>query len=883
MRKSMTTIQQLRDTFTGFFADRGHLLRPSAPLVLHDDPTSLFTSAGVQPYIAAFRGERRPPAPRAVSVQKCLRTGDIEDVGRFNRYHTFFEMLGNFSFGDYFKQEAIDFAWEFITQVVGIDKTRLFVTVFETDDEAEELWRNRIGVPADRMRRWGREDNWWPKVRWEGPCGPCSEIHIDLGPEFGCAGGCDFGCNCNRYLELWNLVFQQYTEAEDGALTPLPAPGIDTGMGLERLGLVVQGKQWSMETDELGHIMSTAQDVINQDRDRPYTYGEDDRLDLALRVVADHVRGVATVIADNVVPSNEGAGYVVRRLIRRAYRFGRVLGASGPFLYRVLPAVGEAIGQTYPEVLARQDYAMKAVRGEEERFDATLEQGLAMFEEIAEDLRKTGATVIDGRRAFKLNDTYGFPVELTRELGQERGLTVDEDGYAQALSEQRERARGKARGLELSGDSALAAAAGCSTFTGYQEDAGTATVTLIVREQVQVEQAAEGDEVGLVLDSTPFYAESGGQTGDTGLIEADGLRFEVTSTVTLGAGTLHLGKVISGQVKLGDTVTARVDLDRRWDIRRNHTATHLLQAALRRALGEHVAQSGSAVLPDRLRFDFSHHEALTREELAQVEEAVNLWILADAPVCATQMNLEQARELGAMALFGEKYEDQVRVVRAEGVSLELCGGTHCQSTGQIGCFKILHEGSAAAGIRRIEAVTGRGALQHIRQTEDVLHTVAEALNCKPAEIVSRLEGLHKRIAELQADLKAARELSAATGLEDLLAGARQIAGVGLVTANIPGADRDALASLADKIVEALGKGVAVLASGEGDKVNLVCKVGDAVAKAGGHAGGIIKAVAGECGGGGGGRPNFAQAGGSQPDRIDAALAKAAEVLEGQLG
>jgi len=654
-------------------------------------------------------------------------------------------------------------------------------------------------------------------------------------------------------------------------------------MGLERLGLVVQGKEWSMETNELWHIMTTVQSIVNEDRDKPYTYGDDPRLDLALRVIADHVRGVATVIADNVVPSNEGAGYVVRRLIRRAYRFGRVLGAEGPFLYRVLPSVGEAIGQTYPEVLARQDYAMKAVHGEEERFDATLEQGLAMFEEIAEDLGKTGGTVIDGRRAFRLNDTYGFPVELTRELAQERGLSVDEEGYAQALAQQRERARGKARGLELSGDVTLAAAAGCTAFTGYDTDQATAKVTLIVKDGAQVDGAATGEEVGLVLDTTPFYAESGGQVGDTGLIESGVLRFEVQSTVALGTGALHVGKVISGAVSLGDEVNALVDVQRRWDIRRNHTATHLLQAALRKVLGDHVAQSGSAVQPDRLRFDFSHHEALTRDELAQVEEIVNFWVMADVPICATEMPLDEARNLGAMALFGEKYEDTVRVVRAEGVSLELCGGTHSESTGQIGFFRILHEGSVAAGIRRIEAVTGRGAVEHVRQTDQVLHHVAESLNCKPAEVVTRIEALHKRISELQADLKAARELSAATSVDDLVASAAEVGHCRLVTANIPGADRDALAALADKVVGALDGGVAMLGSVEDGKVVLVCKVGDAAVASGGHAGNLVKAVAGACGGGGGGRPNFAQAGGTQPDKLDSALAAAADVLRAQIG
>ena len=876
------TMQQLRDEFLGFFHERSHVIRPSSPLVLHDDPTSLFTSAGMQPYIGAFRGDEKPPAARAVSVQKCLRTGDIDDVGRFNRYHTFFEMLGNFSFGDYFKREAIEWAWEFITEVMQIPRERLWVTVFETDDEAEELWHKHIGVPMERLQRWGRSDNWWPKVRWEGPCGPCTEIHLDLGPEFGCEGGCEFGCECNRWLELWNLVFQQFTEADDGALTPLPAPGIDTGMGLERLGLVAQDKEWSMQTDELWHVLTRALDLINEDRDTPYTYGDDPKLDLALRVVADHIRGVAFVVADNVVPSNEGAGYVIRRLIRRAYRFGRQLGARGPFLHRALPAVTEAMGQAYPEIIQRQDYTAKVLQSEEERFDVTLEHGLALFEQIAEDLGKKGQTTIPGELAFKLNDTYGFPVEVTRELAAERGLQVDEKGFEESLQAQRERARGSARGLELAQDATIAAAAGVTTFTGYVSEDGTGTVSLIVKGGQMVDQATEGDEIGIVLDQTPFYAELGGQIGDSGVLVGEAFKFAVSKTLPLGDATLHVGTLTSGSVAAGDNVAACVDGERRWDIKRNHTATHLLQAALREVLGDHVAQSGSLVAPDRLRFDFSHHQALTAEQIRQVEDMVNGWITLDYSICAEEMPRADAEDRGAIALFGEKYDDIVRTVSVADISLELCGGTHCNRTGEIGILRILHEGSVAAGVRRVEAVTGRGAMAHFRRLQESLDKVAQALDCQTHEVAGRIEGLQNRISELQAAVKAARELSASANIDDLLTSAQDIAGVRLVAASVPGADHEGLSALADKITDKLESSVVVLGSAGEGNVSLVCKATASAVDKGAHAGSLVKAVAQACGGGGGGRPNFAKAGGKEPEKLDDALGVAVQTLTAQL-
>ena len=878
------TTQQLRDTFTAYFKNRGHLPRPSAPLVLKDDPSSFFTSAGMQPYLKAFRGDEAPPADRVVSIQKCCRTGDIENVGVFNRYHTFFEMLGNFSFGDYFKEGAIDFAWEFVTDVLKLDRASIWVTVFETDDEAEQLWHNRIGVPMDRIVRLGRRDNWWPQVRWEGPCGPCSEIHIDLGPEYGCPNGCDFGCDCDRYMELWNLVFQQYTEAVDGALTPLPAAGIDTGMGLERLSLLMQGVRYNMETDELrkimdgaiGSIASTAAGAIP-------AYGSDKQSDIAYRVIADHLRSTAFLLADNVVPSNEGAGYVMRRFIRRAYRYGRGIGAQAPFLYKALPVVAQAMGAAYPELRGKEEFSAKIIEREERRFAETLEQGLALFEEIAEDLTKSEVTLIPGERVFKLSDTYGFPYELTVELARERGFTVDEAGFQAAMAAQRERSRGESVGLQLHAAATAAQTLPPTEFTGYMalSDEGQVTGVLVAGELADA--LGEGQEGGIVLDSSPFYAERGGQVGDAGLIEFPHGEFAVERAMPLGESILHLGKMTRGQVSLGDAATAHVDVPRRQSIRRNHTATHLLQAALRSTLGEHVSQSGSLVAPDRLRFDFSHHEAPSAEVLRQVEDIVNEWILADQEVISCEMPITEAREAGAIALFGEKYGDTVRTVQVPQVSFELCGGTHCERTGEIGAFRIISESSVAAGTRRIEAVSGTGAIERARHDEALLQSLARSLGCTSEELPTRIEALQKRISDLQAEVKAARQMSAATNLDELLAQTTEINGVKVIATSLPGVDRDMLASVADEVAGKLGSGIIVLGTAlEDGKVGLVCKVSDDVVKRGGHAGNIIKQVAAACGGGGGGRPNFAQAGGTDPGKLTDALAGAKDVVAAQV-
>ncbi len=875
-------MQELREAFLGYFEERGHLIRPSAPLVL-DDPTTLFTSAGVQPYVPAFRGEEPPPAPAVASCQKCARMGDLDGVGRKARYHTFFEMLGNFSFGDYFKEGGIHYAWEFLTETMGIPAESMWVTIFETDDEAEAIWHRQIGVPMERIIRFGREDNWWPKVRWEGPCGPCTEVHVDIGPEIGCGEpDCRVGCDCDRWLEVWNVVFQQYTEAEDGTLTPLPKPGVDTGMGLERLGIVMQGTRWSSETDELKAVMDRAAEVMSEmGGAAPIRYGDDEETDVALRVIADHVRAIAFLMADGATPSNEGPGYVLRRLIRRAHRFGRSAGATAPFLYGALPRVAEVCGGTYPELRPKRDFSAKVVHSEEERFGKALDRGLHEFERLRAQLEREGGTVIPGEAVFDLMATYGLPVEVTDEMAEDAGLSIDRAGFEEAAA-----AHGRISSAATTGLAAHGGALGLpeTEFVGHETTEAEAKVLALSRDGKRVESAEVGEEVEVVLARSPFYAERGGQVGDTGEIRtSDGGRLEVEDVV-VGPGDvfLHQSRVAEGKVKVGDTVTARVDASRRRDIMRHHTATHLLQAALRKTLGEHVTQQGSLVAPDRLRFDFTHHEAVSPEELASVEDMVNRLILADLPVEAETKPREQALAEGAIALFGDKYEDTVRVVQIGSESAELCGGTHCPSTGIIGSFRIVGEGSAAANVRRIEAVCGMAAVQRARERDALLAEAAHVVGCRPEELAERVAGLRNQLAEAR---KAAQASAGAkVDVKGLLSAAQEIAGAKLVVHRMDGAPADALKGLVDELV-ARGDGVvAVVASvGEKGKVRIIGKADEKLVAEGAHAGNLVREVAKACGGGGGGKATFAEAGGRDADRLDDALAMAAEVLAGQLG
>ncbi len=880
------TTEQLRKLFLDFFEGQDHLVRPSAPLVLHDDPTSFFTSAGMQPYMAAFRGEEEPPAPRVVSIQKITRTGDIELVGHQNRYHTFFEMLGNFSFGDYFKQGAIELAWEFVTEVLQLPLERLWFSVYLEDDEAEQIWHKYIGIPMSRIRRLGREDNWWPKVRWEGPCGPCSEIFVDLGEERGCPGGCEVGCDrCERYLELWNLVFQMYTEAEDGTLTPLPSLGIDTGMGLERLAMVMQNKRFTAETDELFHILSRSLEQINQFRDEPYTYGQDEATDVGLRVIADHLRATAFLMADGIVPTNEGPGYVLRRLIRRAYRFGRQAGATGPFLHEALPAVAEIMASTYLELDDGLDYQQQVVKSEEKRFASTLAEGIGLFEEIAEQTNECGGTVIPGEEAFRLHDTHGLTIDIVRDLAAEKNMTVDERGFEEAMEEQRERSRGESVGLQqvASGGPITFGGGGVTTFAGYESTkTEKCKVEALYYEERDVKSLQTDQEGIIILDETPFYAERGGQVGDTGVIQGPNGRFQVSNTVPEANSILHLGTVTEGEISQDDKVTARVDEERRNAIQRHHTATHLLQAALRRFVGDHVRQSGSLVAPDHLRFDFTHHEAVGKDVLENVEAQVNAWIMADLAVSCTDKPLKEAKAEGIIAVFGEKYGEIVRVVRIGDISAELCGGTHCDRTGQIGSLRITSESSVAAGIRRIEAVVGQAALQRAHKLEAALNEVTQQLSITPEELPARLAALQEQISELEKQLQQARQMQATTSIADILENAVSLGPVTLITAWIEGADDETLGTVADQLTAEAKNSIICLAGTQDDGATLIIKLGKDAANQGYHAGDLMQIVAPLAGGGGGGGPSFAR-GGGKASKIDEAFAGLRRHLEEQTG
>ena len=868
----------IRRTFLDFFEQKGHAIVPSSSLVPANDPTLLFTNAGMVQFKDVFLGRETRPYTRAASAQRCVRAGgkhnDLENVGYTARHHTFFEMLGNFSFGDYFKREAIAYAWELLTEVFRLPPERLWVTVYAEDDEAADIWLEEIGIDPARFTRIGdkpggaryESDNFWA-MGDTGPCGPCSEIFYDHGPEVpgGPPGSPDE--DGDRYVEIWNLVFMQYNRDAEGNLHPLPRPSVDTGMGLERLAAVLQGVHSNYEIDLFRHLIAAAAEVL----------GTRETDNVSLRVIADHIRSCAFLITDGVLPSNEGRGYVLRRIIRRAIRHGYLLGAKEPFFYRLVAPLAEEMGDAYPELVAARPQVERVLRQEEERFAETLEKGMALLEEAIAGLE---GKVIPGELVFRLYDTYGFPVDLTADIARERNLTLDMAGFEHEMAAQRERARTASR-FEVDYNAGLKVDV-CTEFTGYEHLVERARIEALYRNEDAVERLRAGEKGVVVLDHSPFYAESGGQVGDTGVIETATARFRVTDTQKSGHAILHIGEVEEGELVVGEEVEARVDEARRRAVMLNHSATHLLHAALRRVLGEHVQQKGSLVGPDRLRFDFSHFEPLTEAQLREVEHLVNEQIRRDLEVEARIMPLEEARRTGAMALFGEKYGDEVRVLQMGDFSIELCGGTHVRRVGEIGLFKIVSESGIAAGVRRIEAVTGEKALEYAEDIESRLRHIAALLKAPPEQADEKVAQLLERQRTLEKELERLRAKLAASQGSALTDRTVEVEGIPVLATRLEdGTPVKVLRETLDQLRNRLGSGVVVLGTVNEGKVNLVAGVTkDLTDRI--HAGDLIRAVAERVGGKGGGRPDMAQAGGNRPEQLDAALAAVPELVKAHL-
>jgi len=868
-QESMISSTDLRKSFLGYFQRQGHEAVASSPLVPANDPTLLFTNAGMVQFKEVFLGLETRPYTRAASSQRCVRAGgkhnDLENVGYTARHHTFFEMLGNFSFGDYFKREAIGYAWEFLTQVLRLSPERLWITVFEDDDEAADIWLKEVGVDPARFTRCGAKDNFWA-MGDTGPCGPCSEIFYDHGPEI--AGGPPGSAEeeGDRYIEIWNLVFMQYDRRADGTMTALPRPSVDTGMGLERLAAVIQGVHSNYEIDLFRNLIQAVADLA----------GHGELHDKSLRVIADHIRSCAFLIVDGVMPSNEGRGYVLRRIIRRAIRYGHKLGLREPFFYKLVAPLEAEMGEAYPELGKRRAVAERVLRQEEERFEETLDQGLRIFEQSVVGL--TGK-VIPGETVFRLYDTFGFPVDLTADVARERGLELDMAGFEKAMAQQRERARAASQfGVDWSGSVETGSR---SDFTGYEHLADRGTTVALYREGAPVEVLEEGEAGAVVLDRTPFYAESGGQVGDRGALQGHSGAFEVTDTRKQGSAHLHIGTLSQGTLRVGEQVEARVDHAARAATARNHSATHLLHAALRQVLGDHVSQKGSLVAPDRLRFDFSHFEPVTDGQLREIERLVNREILGNVGVETRLMALGEALEAGAMALFGEKYADEVRVLSIGDFSTELCGGTHVHRSGDIGLFKILSETGIAAGVRRIEAITGDAALDWVTEITSRLARVAGLVKADPEVVDSKVGQLLARNRELEKQLEQLTAKLAASRGDELADRSVEVGGLRVLAARLEGADAKSLRDTVDQLKNKLGSGVVVLAAVEDGKVRLVAGVTqDSTDRI--KAGTLVNFVAQQVGGKGGGRPDMAQAGGTDPSGLDAALQSVPEWVRSQV-
>ena len=866
--------------FLEFFESKGHLAMKSFSLVPHNDKSLLLINSGMAPLKPYFTGQEIPPRRRVTTCQKCIRTGDIENVGKTARHGTFFEMLGNFSFGDYFKNEAIEWSWEFLTEVVGLDPDRLYPSIYEEDEEAFEIWNKKMGIPAERIFRFGKADNFWE--HGSGPCGPCSEIYYDRGEKYGCGSpDCTVGCECDRYMEIWNNVFTQFDNDGHGHYSELEQKNIDTGMGLERLASVVQDVDSIFDVDTLKAL----RDHICRLADTEY--GKDAQADISIRVITDHTRSVTFMISDGIMPSNEGRGYVLRRLLRRACRHGRLLGIEGSFIPELAQTVIEGSKDGYPELEEKKDFILKVIAKEEDQFNKTIDQGLGILAEMTAKMEAEQTTTLSGADAFKLYDTYGFPIDLTKEILEEKGMQVDEEGFHASMEVQRKTARA-ARGetnymgadvtVYESIDPSIT-----STFVGYENLAWKSPITVLTSDTEIVEALSDGQRGTVFAEETPFYATSGGQEADTGIIRTAEGEFKVEDTVKLLGGKIgHVGVVIKGMIKTGDQAELCVDAEKRALSARNHSATHLLQKALRTVLGTHVEQAGSSVNEERLRFDFSHFSAMTAEELQKVEEIVNEQIVAGLPVKVENMPIEEARKTGAQALVGEKYGDVVRVVNMGDYSIEFCGGTHVKNTNEIMAFKILSESGVAAGVRRIEALTSKGLIRYYDNLEKKLNEAAKVLKATPDNLAEKIAHLTAENKALHSEVESLKSKLAQDAMGDVMNQVQEIKGVKLLAAAVDGVDMNGLRDLGDQLKEKLGDGVVVLASGNDGKVSLMVTATDAAMKQGAHAGNLIKAIAGLVGGGGGGRPNMAQAGGKNPAGIQEALKKAAEVLEGQL-
>lgn len=873
-------LNELRQMFLDFFESKDHLVRGSYSLVPHNDNSLLLINAGMAPLKPYFTGQEIPPKTRMATCQKCIRTGDIENIGKTARHGTFFEMLGNFSFGDYFKTEAIHWSWEFLTEVVGLDADRLYPSVYLEDDEAFEIWNKEMGIPKERIFKFGKEDNFWE--HGAGPCGPCSEIYYDRGEKYGCGEpGCTVGCECDRYIEIWNNVFTQFENDGKGNYETLQNKNIDTGMGLERLATVVQDVDSIFDVDTIKSLRDKVCEISGKEYKKEYKW------DVSIRIITDHIRSATFMISDGIMPSNEGRGYVLRRLIRRAARHGRLLGVKGMFLSELSKTVIEGSKDGYPELDEKKSMIFKVLTEEENKFNKTIDTGLSILAEMETEMEANGEKTLSGDNAFKLYDTYGFPLDLTMEILEEKGFSVNEEGFKKAMDVQRETARKARKTTNYMGadetvyeslDNALT-----SKFVGYDRFVEDSVIIALTTESEVVQALADGDKGTIVVEETPFYATMGGQAGDKGIIETANGQFKVVDTIKLhGSMVGHVGYVTKGMLQAGDKVTLKVDATLRNATAKNHSATHLLQKALKVVLGEHVEQAGSYVDADRLRFDFTHFQAMTKEEIEKAEAMVNEQIANGLDVITKEMSLEDAKKTGAMALFGEKYGDTVRVVSMGDYSVELCGGTHVSNTSTISYFKIVSEAGISAGVRRIEALTGAGLMKYYADMEKTLLEAAKIAKSEPNALAKKIQSLHDEIKALSSENEKLKAKMANDSVGDVLNNVEEVKGVKLLATKVSDVDMNGLRNLGDNLKEKMGGGVIVIVSTTADKANVIVMADDDAISKGAHAGNMIKEIAKCVGGGGGGRPNMAQAGGKNPAGADEAVAKAKEILEQQL-